>query len=488
MLKQAQANPLRKDATTQGFSTGTGLQFYSLEPAAKLLYPVLTPLRNLIPRKGRINAGAGTAEHWKAITAVNPGNYFAGVSEGNRGAVIDVTEKDYTRAYVGIGLENSVTYEAEYAAEGFDDERALASLSLLQALMIAEEKMILTGNGSYALGTAPTPTLAQVTTAVTGIAAGTTNKVAVVALTEAGYQRATATGVVPTFTKTNADGSTDTGIAGGVSAISALSAAATTDSSHTQLKASCAAVQGAFGYGWFFTEDGTLAHAYFVGTTRVNTITLTTDPTNTNQAGTATGLSTDNSACGLAFDGLLTQALQGGGYFKSLDAATMTADGEGGIVEWNTALKYFWDNFRISPSRIRVGSQVLKDANTKILSGTTNPVYRIQLEQGMAGQANVLAGSMVRSYLNPFALGGAKELPIDLHPNMPDGAVFFDLETVPYPNANVPMARRIRTRQDYYQADWPRVKRQYQFGVYADLMLQVYVPFGMGVITNILPG
>lgn len=486
LLKQAQANPLRKDATTQGISSSTGLLYYSLEAAAKLLYPVLTPLRNSIPRKGRVNAGSGTAEHWKAITAINPGNYFAGVSEGNRGAVIDVTEKDYTRPYVGLGLENSVTFEAEYGGEGFDDERGFASLSLLQALMIAEEKMILTGNGSLALGTAPTPTVIQVSTSASGISAGTTNAVAVVALTEDGYQRATSTGVVPTFTKTNADGTTDT-VNGGTSQISPLSSQATTDSSHTQLTASCTAVAGAFGYAWYFSASNSLSTAYFVGVTRVNTITLTANPVNTNQAGNATGLNADHSANSLAFDGLMTQAIQGGGYNVSLNGATLTASGNGSIVEWDTALKYFWDNYRISPTQIRVGSQVLKDANKKILSGSTNPVYRIQLEAG-AGQKSALAGSMVRSYLNPFALGGAKEIPIELHPNMPDGATFFDLDVVPYPNANTPVARRIRTRQDYYQIDWPRKTRKYEMGVYADEMVQVYVPFGMGVITNILPG
>src|ERR1039458_5630126 len=68
-----------------GITTSTGLVFYSLEPQAKLLYPVLTPFRNIIPRVGTPQ-GSGTAEHWKTITGINSTNIYAGVSEGQRNA------------------------------------------------------------------------------------------------------------------------------------------------------------------------------------------------------------------------------------------------------------------------------------------------------------------------------------------------------------------------------------------------------------------
>ncbi|MDE2101875.1 MAG: hypothetical protein KGL39_31810 [Patescibacteria group bacterium] len=487
LLKAAQGG-LRKDATTAGLTTGTGLTYYNLEPAAKLLYPVLTPLRNSIPRVGKIGAGYGTAAHWKAITAINPTGIYAGVSEGNRGAQISVTEKDYTAAFKGIGLENSATFESVYGAEGFDDERALAVLTSLQALMLAEEQMILTGNTSLALGTTPTPTVTL--NAGTGsFAASTSIQVACVALTPFGMNQAGASGpVVTQFTRTNQDGSTDT-INGGQAAISALSTAVTSSSTADSQTATATVtpVKGAAGYAWFVTNGGTtLATSYLAGITSVPSFTFSALPATTNQAGNATGLSSDHSTNTLDFDGLITQALNGGGYYVDLSAAKLTADGEGGVVEIDAALKYFWDTYKISPSSIRVGSQQQKDISTKVLSGSTNPVYRIQLENG--GQRSATAGSLVTSYLNKYGLGGARELPIELHPNMPAGVILFDLETVPYPNSNVPTARRIRTRQEYYQQEWPLTSRKYQYGVYADEVLQVYVPFGMGVISGILAG
>lgn len=485
LLKNAQS--LAKDATTQGITTQTGLTYYDLEAGAKLLYPVLTPLRNRIPRAGK-TAGArgfGDAAHWKAITAINPTNVSPGVSEGNRGAVISVTEKDYTAPYKGIGLEEFVNFEAEYGSEGFDDARAKAALTLLQSVMISEEQLILHGNASYPLGTTPTPTL----TVGTGgaVTVGTNNAVACVALTYDGYNRASlANGVVTSFTKTNADGSTDT-VAGGAARISALSATIATTSGNQKITAKVAAVKDAYAYAWYFTEANSLASAYLYAITTVNQVVIDSDPVNTNQAANAAGLSTDNSANSLVFDGLIPQALNGGGYFKSLDGATLTADGEGGVVEIDTALKYFWDTFRLSPTAILVGSQAQKDISSKVLSGSTNPVYRIQLESGN-GQRAVTAGALVTSYLNKYGLGGAREIPVELHPWMPDGTVLFDLDEVPYPNSNVPAARRMKMRRDYYQIEWPLRSRKYEHGVYFDGLLQCYVPFGMGVLSNVAAG
>ena len=40
-------------------------------------------------------------------------------------------------------------------------------------------------------------------------------------------------------------------------------------------------------------------------------------------------------------------------------------------------------------------------------------------------------------------------------------------------------------RQDYYSLEWPLKTRKYEYGVYADGVLQHFAPFSMGIITNI---
>ena len=64
-LRGALSAPLKKAA---GVTTESGLKNYDLQPAARLMYPVLAPLRNSTPR---VKGGGGDSTHWKAITGVN---------------------------------------------------------------------------------------------------------------------------------------------------------------------------------------------------------------------------------------------------------------------------------------------------------------------------------------------------------------------------------------------------------------------------------
>ena len=164
LIRKAQATPmgdprldnLGKSTFAQSASATSGLTFYDLELGAKLLYPVLTPLRNSIPR---VSGKGGIQAAWRAITGINSNGLRVGVSGGNRGGVMAVTTADYTAAYKGIGIESNVDFEAQYAGQGFDDVRALAAKTGLEALMLGEESMLLGGNTSVALGTTPTGTL-----------------------------------------------------------------------------------------------------------------------------------------------------------------------------------------------------------------------------------------------------------------------------------------------------------------------------------------
>jgi len=47
---------------------------------------------------------------------------------------------------------------------------------------------------------------------------------------------------------------------------------------------------------------------------------------------------------------------------------------------------------------------------------------------------------------------------------------------------------QVRTRQDYYQIEWPPRARRYETGVYADEVLRRYFPPSMAVIANIAAG
>lgn len=475
---------LQKSSTfAQSGSATSGLTYYDLELGAKFLYPVLTPLRNEIPRtsgKGGIQAA------WRAVTAINTTGLRIGVSGGNRGGVQQVTTKDYTAAYKGIGIETSVDFEAQYAGMGFDDVKAIGAKVGLESTMLGEELLLLGGNGDVLLGQAAAPTL---TAGTAGALSNGTTSVIVAALSLDGFVNGSvAGGVQGSITRTNADGSTDT-FGGGTGKQSSNTSITLSGGTSTQsINATTTAVIGACGYAWFW---GTAGAEVLGAITSINSLVITAAA-----AGTQTALSlgtADNSTNNLVFDGLIYLALASGSgaYVKGLatgiagTGSTLTGDGAGGIVEIDAALKDRWDNYRLSPDTIWVNSQQALDISKKILAGQANSAQRFVFE---SEQSALGGGIMVRTYLNRFSMSGAKVLDIRIHPNMPPGMILMTSRSIPYPLSNVGNVMQVRTRQDYYQIEWPLRARRYESGVYADEVLQHYFPPSMCVIYNIAAG
>ena len=461
------------DLAKATFQTSTGLVNYDLTGPAKKLYPVLSPLRNALPR---VMGNGDTATRWKAITGVNATNLSPGVAEGHRGGRISVNEQDYTAPYAGLGLEADVTFEALYAAEGFDDARARTVESVLRALMIAEERVILNGNNSLALGTPAAPSLTLVSG---GSMTAQATFCYVVALTPEGLLNATIAGGIPTaVNRTNIDGTSDS-YGGGSSQISAVSASVTTSGGNLSVKATVTAVAGAAGYAWFYGPTGA-ANCKLGAISTTNSVTFTADAAGTQAA---SAITQDNSRNGFVFDGIITQSVKSGGYYKSLDGAFLTSDGASGIVEIDAALKTQWDANRLTPTKIWVSSQEAASINKKVLAATGVPLFRINLDA--AGKPVVIGGSMVAGYFNKFASGGGQLIPMEIHPYLTAGTLFMQTEYLPYPLSNVDNVAQIKCRRDYHQIDWPITSRVYQFGVYVDEVLQVFAPFAFAVLQNI---
>ncbi len=469
-----------KATYNQPASAVSGINNYDLEMGAKLLYPVLTPLRNDV---GRETARGGIQANWRAVTAINTANLAMGVGEGNRGGVIAVTTQDYTASYKTLGLESSASFQADWAAEYFQDVKALASLNLLQSVMIGEEKLILGGNTSLNLGTTATPSLAAGTA---GTLSNSTVSVIAVMLSFEGFMNGTvAGGIQAQVTRVNADGSTDT--YGGGAARKSLNQTITLSGggSNQSITASATPVQGAFGWAWFW---GTAGSELLGAITTTAQFVITTTATGTQLASALPAA--DFSTNSLEFDGFLTQIAKAGSnsYINMLgNGSTLTADGAGGIVEIDTALKSFWDNFRLSPTDIWVSSQEQTNISKKIL-GTSSSNPGAQRFVFTADQSSLGGGVMVTSYRNKYSLDGAKEIPIRLHPNMPAGTMFFNSKNLPYPMANVPRVTQMRLRRDYWQIEWPLRSLKYEYGIYLDGVLQCYFTPALGLIGNISNG
>jgi len=493
LLKVAQSQPddIIKTFAAPGSAT-TGLQAYNLEAPSLKLWPVLTPLRNSI---ARIGGGFATQANWKAITNINAGNTRAGIAEGKRGGTITHTLSEYFAAFRGYGLENSVTFEAQYAGKGYEDLKALATLQTLQATMIQEERLILGGNTSVALGTTPTPSLVGSGSGGT-LAAGTWSVIAVALSLQAyldvvgvnngaiGQSLAIASATVPgQITRTNADGTTDT--FGGGSAQKSAAATVVTTGSTSSIAATVAnSGNGAVGYAWFWGAAGSEALGAI---TSINSVSITAAATGTQLASSLTA--TDSSTSALDFDGLLTQAFKSGsGAYIAVQATgtagtgtPLTSDGAGGISEFEVAFVNFYNKYRTSPSTIYVSSQELVNITKKVIGNGGAPLLKINAN--INAQTNgIAAGVVIGSYWNKVV---GREIPLVVHPNLPAGTVFFYTAELPYAVANVTAVARMLMRQDYYSLEWPLKTRKYEYGVYADGVLQHFAPFSMGIITNI---
>lgn len=479
---------LSKAAT---ITTSTGLTAYDLETPAKNLYPVLTPLRNRIPRVTK-SSGAGTAANWKEVTSIS-GNTNAPampwVPEGQRAGRMSLQTADRSASYVTIGLETDVTMEAQSAGAGFEDARAMSGTRLLQQTMILEELALLGGNRDLALGTPATPTLSASGAGATLPAA--TYVVTVFGLTLEGYLMATiASGIKRQMTITGQDQKTYQ-LNGGSSIASASASQAVTLGQ--TLFASTNAIKGAVAYAWFV---GTAGNQKLEAITTINSAAFAAALLGTGQAlsaisDTATDRSNNSS---LAYNGLMYASFNSAlAYYKAMPTGTagtgtpLTASGRGSVVEIDTALKAFWDNFRLSPEEIYVSSQELLNITNKALVGASAaPLIRFNLDVNQKDPSFV-AGQVVGFYFNPFSLNGNQVIPIRLHPNMPPGTIFFWAQNLPaqYESANVPQVAQVQCRRDYYQIDWNPITRANETGVYAEEVLKVYAPFALGILTNI---
>lgn len=474
----------------KGVSISTGLTWYDLQAPAKNIYPVITPLRNSIPRVARLNPG--DAARWKQVSSLVGSGFDAmgWVPEGQRSGTMSYATALKSAAYVTLGEEDYLTFEAEAAAQGLEDENSMVTLRLLQKLMRKEEIGLLAGNASLQLGTPTAPTLTASGTGATLPAA--TYSVIVVALTLEGWKNASLSGGVSTTrTITGADGKTFT-LSGGSSNKSTNTTQAVTLGQ--TLGATVTVIQGAVAYAWFV---GTAGSETLQAITTINSAIFSAPLASSRQA--ATVVTADNSANpNLAFDGLLTQALNPANiaYVNTLAAGTagtgtaLTASGRGSVYEIDTMLQSMWDNYRISPTVLYVNSQELRNITNKVLSGGTSSLLRYDVSSGGSQPYSAVAGGTVEFYFNPFSSDGGVKMPIKVHPDLPPGTIIAYAEQLPswYQNNEVPNVAEVLTRRDYYRMDWPPRTRQREYGVYAEEVLAVYATFGLGVITNIANG
>ena len=488
---------------TQPGSPTSGLNAYDLTAPAKKIYPVITPLRNMVPRT---QGAVGTATNWRTITSVNATFMAGGVSERQRGGVASTTVIDNTAPYKGLGFENFVTYEADYAGQSFEDVKADAVMGQLHSLMMYEEICMLGGNGSTALGT---PVIASTTDVTTGglLAYNTEFYVKCIALTLEGY----ITAVQPSYpspltnpysgggsilgqvTRTNANAST-TVYGGGSSNVSTQTNVTTANDSNNTHGVACTVtpLPGAVAYAWFMGTTTNVNH--LVAITTINSVVINSFNTTGQLVSAIPNTGSDNSVNALIYDGLFAQVTNSGTNITTLATGAagvgtvLSNDGANGITQINAVLKQMWDTSRLGPTKMFISSQEQKNISGKILQSGSTGAFRM-VTMGTDAKGNLVGGAAVAQYLNPYNLMGNNLIDIIVHPNMPAGTILFYCDNIPYAlETNVKNPIDMYMRRDYYQIDWPQVLRSYDYGIYCDgVMRNMFTP-AFALLTNIANG
>jgi hypothetical protein len=499
---------------TPSITTGTGLNFLPLEEEARNTYPVFHPVLDMIPRVTPEELGhevGGLVATWKQI--VSPGgNVLPSVPEGSRNAYISIPSVTTSASFVTLGIDAAVSFEAQSAGVGFNDNLGSANLAKLNTLLNLEERMAIfgnsgdaaAGNNGFLLGAPAAPVIALATGGT--IASGTHVSVYVVPLTGWGVYNAaqfgaklSAPGVAQQISYTSADGNTVT-LNGGTGLVSPASNVVTTTGSTLAVTVTVDAIPGAFGYAVFVdSTDATTpskANAFFAGVFTTSVFTVLALPSDANQAASAL-TATDYSANPATayttgdFDGIATwlAGSQGGSrpaYWKDLAGASLTSDGAGGIVEIERAIANQWNTYQVTPDALLISSDVMpafQQAMQQSPSGSGAGTLWVR-----TGDPNKpgMGGSLIEEYKCKFsAYGLSKVLPIRNIPWLPSNTVLAPTFNNPYPAAGdtIPSNFRMVCREGYYGLKFPYTSRVHSMGIYVEEALECYVPWA-GILLN----
>jgi len=251
------------------------------------------------------------------------------------------------------------------------------------------------------------------------------------------------------------------------------------------------AVKGAVGYAWFWGVNVAAA----VGNIKIGAITSAPNYQITNvaagtQLGNAAGLSVDNSFQTTDFDGLLTYSFQNG-LWTDMNGGSFTSAGNGLVKEIEADLSFLWINYQAQPTAMWCSADVrlaLEQAIIYSQSGTNSFVFTTT----QAGQqAGMTGGFVISGYKSKYSImpDGGVTIPIRIHPMLPAGTLFYDIDTIPaaYSHSRIPAVRQYLLQRDYYSIEWPVVSRTWTFGTYIHEVLAHYMPWITAIRTGIGP-
>jgi hypothetical protein len=457
----------------------TSFAAFDLEAPAKMLTPRPTPLRNKIARK----KGVGTSHRQKQILGYTGtgtggvGNTWPGITQSStatfgsinyeRGPIISYAAQDLILPYNSYSLSDSVTFDANFSAMGYQDLRQLSSTSTLYATMLMEERMMLMARGtasgySGALAAPATVTL--------------TSPVA------ASGQTALAANTYYVYVTANA-GISSSGF--GESIVSTVQSTAV--ASGDVLGISWTAVTGAIGYNVYVGTSTGTANCTFQGTAQGTSAVIqgagTIGLLGNNFALTTTGAAAsranaDTSAYATGYDGILPTVLGSSSGYNNTINTTFSTSNPG--VEYQTVFYNLYNNVKADPDEILINGADRKQLSDSIKNGSTAN-YRLNLTQTESG--DYVGGATIGGLYNEIT---GKMVPLTVHPWLPQGVSPVLSYTLPIPDTEVSDVWANYMVQDYMGIQWPVTQFSYDFSTYFRGTFFCSAPAWNGAVSGIV--
>lgn len=472
-------------AQTTGILESTGAYSYDLTGIVRLI-PVVTPLRNAIPRQASPNGSPFAI--WRAFMNINNQQPRATPGMDYAGNEVLFAEQDFQAAYQPIALANIVTQDAVDTAKGLYDPYAEGTFQTLNQVMIAEDKLLM-GGQSFALPIPGTITVSNLTTGGS-IASSTTIFLAVAARTASNFYY------------------------GGNSRGKAVGSAITTTGSTSSLVASIAAVKGAVAYDWFFSSNGGTTY-FYAGTTTTATFTFLSTLAAAATVGSLAlpDLSTILPTLNLAADNGSAQAAESNGLIATLTGdynatgqfvtpGTGTANGAvfvdgggaaltlagGSVTQIENLFAALWNSVKCSPTALMMNAVQAQEIANLVLGGSAATTF---LTTDKDNRISTTAGGRVGQIVNTPA--GGITVPIEVHVSLPPGTIIARTDRVPFPQSNISATLAVRTLRDYSQFDYPAARvantlgggPRKEFEIRSIQTLINRAPVSMGILTNI---
>lgn len=446
---------------------GTNLQGTPLEAPAKLLVPLLSPFRQSIARE---TIGQRT-QSYKRITAVTlSGGFFP--AEKTKANKFSLTTDTKTVTFTTYGRGSDVSWESRVAGRAYEDVRARDEAILSLALLREEELNIIGGNIT-ALGA---PTGFTSAAAAGGSLADATYKVIVFALTLESVGRCSkltrpsAAGCKYDFLASGpptADGSV------GFSAGSAEQSVATSGGNNS-VSMTWTPIPGAAAYAIYAGTTTGITNLKLQGIVTQAKCVMTSIST-TGQAGTIT---TDTSANSRAFDGIIPQLAEASSnaYKKNVGSVLSAASGNQ-IAEIQAGLDDIYDRTKTEPDRLLMGWQEKNSISQKLIS-VANDRLTIQIPAAMAESGDL---PTVEWYKSPRG----KRIRLEENPNMPGGMILGLIDSVPYPNSEIPSPWKMWMGSDLTRLDYALTIPADEYEIRAFGALAGYAPALQGLWYNV---